>query len=59
MTFSESGIKHVTDLRFDLNITESYNVITKKEEKSKYFDMGRSHTCRTVPQNPKQIIAPF
>ena len=32
-TFFESGITHVTDLRFDLNITESYNIITKKMKK--------------------------
>ena len=31
--FFESGITHVTDLRFDLNITESYNIITKKIKK--------------------------
>ena len=33
-TFFESGITHVTDLRFDLNITESYNIITKKTKKA-------------------------
>ena len=33
-TFFESGITHVTDLRFDLNITESYNIITKKMKKA-------------------------
>ena len=32
-TFFESGITHVTDLRFDLNITESYNIATKKMKK--------------------------
>ena len=32
-TFFESGITHVTDLRFDLNVTESYNIITKKMKK--------------------------
>ena len=48
-TFFECGITHETDLRFDLNITESCNIITKKDEKSKYFDMGRSQTWRTVP----------
>ena len=52
-TFFESGIMHITDLRFDLDITESYNIITKKDEKSKYFGMGRSQTCRTVPLNFK------
>ena len=31
--FSESGIAHVTDLRFDLNITQSYNIITKNIKK--------------------------
>jgi len=29
-TFFGYGITHVTDLRFDLNITESYNIIAKK-----------------------------
>jgi len=29
-TFFKSGIRYVTDLWFDLNITESYNIITKK-----------------------------
>jgi len=33
-TFFESGITHVTDLRFDLNITESYTIITKKMKKA-------------------------
>ena len=33
-TFFESGITHITDLRFDLDITESYNIITKKMEKA-------------------------
>ena len=33
-TFFESGITHATDLRFDLNITESYNIITKKMKKA-------------------------
>ena len=32
-TFFESGITHVTDFRFDLNITESYNIATKKVKK--------------------------
>ena len=32
-TFLESGITHVSDLRFDLNITESYNIATKKMKK--------------------------
>ena len=32
-TFFQSGITHVTDLRFDLNITESYNIATKKMKK--------------------------
>ena len=33
-TFFESGITHITDLRFDLDITESYNIITKKMKKA-------------------------
>ena len=33
-TLFESGITHVTDLRFDLNITESHDVITKKMKKA-------------------------
>ena len=33
-TALESGITHVTDLRFDLNITESYKIITKKMKKA-------------------------
>ena len=33
-TFFESGITHVTDLRFDLNITESCNIIAKKMKKA-------------------------
>ena len=33
-TFFESGITHITDLRFDLDITESYNIITKKTKKA-------------------------
>ena len=36
-TFFESGITHVTDLRFDLNITESYNIITKKIKKQIFW----------------------
>ena len=32
-TSLESGITHVSDLRFDLNITESYNIATKKMKK--------------------------
>ena len=34
MTFFESGITYITDLRFDLDITESYNIITKKMKKA-------------------------
>jgi len=42
-TFFESGIRHVTDLWFDLNITESYTIITKKMKKANsYFGMGWS-----------------
>ena len=33
-TFFESGITHIADLRFDLDITESYNIITKKMKKA-------------------------
>ena len=33
-TFFESRITHVTDLRFDLSITESNNIITKKMTKA-------------------------
>ena len=34
MTFFESGITHITDLRFDLDVTESFNIITKKMKKA-------------------------
>ena len=33
-TFFESGITHVTDLRFDLNTSESYTIIKKKTKKA-------------------------
>ena len=33
-TFFESGITHITDLRFDLGITEPYTIITKKMKKA-------------------------
>ena len=33
-TFFDSGIRYVTDLRLDLNITESYKIITKKIKKA-------------------------
>ena len=33
-TFFESGITHITDLRFDLDIIESYNIITKNMKKA-------------------------
>jgi len=33
-TFFESGITHANGLRFDLNITESYTIITKKMKKA-------------------------
>ena len=33
-TFFGYGIAYVTDLRFDLNITESYNIIAKKIKKA-------------------------
>ena len=36
-TFFESGITHVTDLRFDLNSTESYTIIKNKMKKVNYF----------------------
>jgi len=36
-TFFESGFIHVTDLRFDLNTTESYNIISKKIEKANFL----------------------
>ena len=39
--FFESVIFHVTDLRFDLNITDSYNIITKKSIKKQIFWFGR------------------
>ena len=36
-TLFESGIAHVTDLRFDLNITESYTIIKKKIKKQIFW----------------------
>ena len=36
-TFFESGVTHVTDLRFDLNTTESYHIITKDIERANFL----------------------
>jgi len=36
-TFFESGFIDATDLRFDLNTTESYNIISKKIEKANFL----------------------
>ena len=53
-TFFESGITHVTDFRFDLNITESHKIYYyQKDEKNKHFGMGRLQTCTTVLLNFK------
>ena len=42
-TFFDSGLILVSDLPIDLNITESYNMIAKKIEKT-----SRSPTCHTT-----------
>ena len=36
-TFFESGVTHVTDLRFDLNTTESYHIIPKNIERTNFI----------------------
>ena len=61
-TFFESGITNVTDLRFDLNIRESYNIMTKKDKKKQIFWNGQVSYMPYRPtefQNPNQIMAPF
>ena len=36
-TFFESGVNYVTDLRFDLNTTESYHIIVKDIERANFL----------------------
>ena len=42
-TIFKSGITHITDLPFDLNITESYSIITKKMKKQIFWYGQVSH----------------